>query len=162
MSTQDNPQTTTGNRETADNQQQFVIQKIYLKDLSFEAPMGAEAFMTQIQPQISQELGTDAKKIANDVYESVLKLTITAKQDKETAFLIEIQQSGIFLIKGFDEKNIAHILNTVCPQLLFPYAREVIDSTLVKGGFPALMLPPVNFEMLVAQAMENKKDGTEH
>jgi preprotein translocase subunit SecB len=139
------------------NEQQFLIQRVYLKDLSFEAPMGAKAFVTQVQPQVDQELGTETTRIDEDLYEAVLKLTVTAKMEDETAFLVEVQQAGLFYIKGVEDENLSRVLNTVCPQILFPYAREVIDSSLIKGSFPPIMLPPVNFDALFAQAMTEKK-----
>ncbi|MEO0442845.1 MAG: protein-export chaperone SecB [Pseudomonadota bacterium] len=137
---------------------QFIIQRIYLKDLSYEAPIGAQAFTTQIQPKVDQELATESKKIADNLYEAVLKLTITAKVDDKPAFLVEVQQAGLFFIQGAKGKNLSRVLNTVCPSILFPYARETIDSTLVKGSFPPVMLPPINFDALFVQAMENKKE----
>ena len=138
--------------------QQFVIQRVYLKDLSFETPMGVKAFTKQIQPQVDQELGTENNKIDEGMYESVLKLTVTAKFEDETAFLVEVQQAGIFAIKGIEGSQLSQVLNTVCPQILFPYIRETIDSTLVKGSFPPVMLPPVNFDALFAQAMAEQKN----
>ena len=142
-------------------EQEFQIQRIYLKDLSFESPMGAEAFLKQYQPSVNQELATETRKIDETHYEVVLKLTITATTDEKTIFLVEIQQAGIFYIKGISETNLPRVLNTVCPQVLFPYARETIDSILSKGTFPALMLAPVNFDALFVQA-QTKKDGTQH
>lgn len=142
-------------------EQEFQIQRIYLKDLSFESPMGAEAFLKQYQPSVNQELATETRKIDETHYEIVLKLTITATTEEKTIFLVEIQQAGIFYIKGIPEANLPRVLNTVCPQVLFPYARETIDSVLSKGTFPALMLAPVNFDALFAQA-QTKKDGTQH
>ncbi len=138
--------------------QQFMVQRVYLKDLSLEAPMGAKAFVSQQQPSIDQDLGTEATKLDDNLYEVVLQLTITAKIDEETAFLIEIHQAGLFLIKGIEGQNLSQVLNTVCPQILFPYARETIDSALVKATFPPLMLPPINFDALYAQAMEDQKE----
>ena len=143
--------------QEGNDEQQFIIQRIYLKDLSYEAPIGAKAFTTQIQPKVDQELGTESQKIADNLYESVLKLTSTASLDDKTAFLVEVHQAGLFLVKGAKGKHLSRILNTVCPQILFPYARETIDSTLVKGSFPPVMLPPINFEALFAQAMENQQ-----
>ncbi len=93
-----------------------------------------------------------------------MSLTITVKLDDKVAFLIELQQAGIFAIKGLEDNQIAHVLNTMCLQILFPYARETIDSVIIKGSFPALMLPPINFDALYAQAVaqqqENAKQGT--
>jgi preprotein translocase subunit SecB len=143
--------------KSSEPEQQFLIQRVYLKDLSFESPMGAKAFIAQIQPKIDQELGTEAKKIDENLYEAVLKLTVTATLEDETAFLVEVQQAGLFYIKGINAENLPRVLNTVCPQILFPYAREAIDGVLTKGSFPPVMLPPVNFEALFAQAMAEKK-----
>ena len=142
-------------------EQEFQIQRIYLKDLSFESPLGAEAFFKQYQPSVNQELTTETRKIDETHYEVVLKLTITATAEEKTIFLVEIQQGGIFYLKGIPETNLPRVLNTVCPQVLFPYARETIDNVLSKGTFPALMLAPVNFDAIFAQA-QTKKDGTQH
>jgi len=120
--------------------------------------MGAKAFVSQKQPTIDQDLGTEATKLDDNLFEVVLQLTITAKIDEGTAFLIEIHQAGLFLIKGIEEQNLSQVLNTVCPQILFPYARETIDSALVKATFPPLMLPPINFDALYAQAVEDQKE----
>ncbi|WP_226649179.1 protein-export chaperone SecB [Microbulbifer variabilis] len=134
-------------------QVQFAMQRIYLKDLSFETPMGVEVFKKQWKPQVNQELNTKTAKVDEDLYEVALTLTITVKLEEDTAFLVEVKQAGLFGIKGLEGQQLAQALNTACPQILFPYAREVIDNAVVKGSFPALMLPPVNFDALFAQAL---------
>lgn len=133
---------------------QFVLQRIYLKDLSFEAPQGTEGLGPDSPPKISQDLNTSVNKMDNDRYEVIFKLTINAQVGEKTAFLVEVQQAGLFLIKGMEGPQLAQVLNTMCPQILFPYAREVIDSCAVKGGFPALALPPINFDALFVRAMK--------
>ena len=143
--------------QEASAEQQFTVQRVYLKDLSYEAPIGTKAFTTQIQPKVDQELGTESKKITDNLYEAILKITITANVDDKPAFLVEVHQAGLFYIKGTEGKNLSRVLNTVCPNILFPYARETIDNILVKGSFPPIMLPPINFEALFAQAMESKQ-----
>lgn len=155
--------TTNGSGEAASEtpQVQFAMQRIYIKDLSFEAPMGAQAFRKQWQPSINQELNTKASKIEDNLYEVVLTLTITVKIEEETAFLVEVQQAGAFAITGLEGQQLAQALNTACPQILFPYAREAIDTAVVKGSFPALMLPPVNFDALFAQAVAQSKQKAE-
>lgn len=155
--------TTNGSGEAASDAQQvqFAMQRIYIKDLSFEAPMGAQAFRKQWQPSINQELNTKASKIEDNLYEVVLTLTVTVKLEEETAFLVEVQQGGAFAIAGLEGQQLAQALNTACPQILFPYAREAIDSAVVKGSFPALMLPPVNFDALFAQAVAQAKQKSE-
>ncbi|WP_299940040.1 protein-export chaperone SecB [uncultured Microbulbifer sp.] len=143
---------------------QFAMQRIYLKDLSFETPMGVEVFKKQWKPQVNQELNTKTVKIDEDLYEVALTLTITVKLEEETAFLVEVKQAGLFGIKGLEGQQLAQALNTACPQILFPYAREVIDNTVVKGSFPALMLPPVNFDALFATALnqaQKQAEGTQ-
>lgn len=143
-------------------EQEFQIQRVFLKDLSFEAPLGADAFLKQYQPSVNQELATETRKIDDTHFEVVLKLTITATADDKTVFLVEIQQAGIFYMTGIHETNLPRVLNTVCPQVLFPYARETIDSVLSKGTYPALMLAPINFDALFAQAQANKDEAAKH
>jgi len=138
-------------------EQQFSVQRVYLKDLSFECPQGAKAFLQQWKPAVNQELNTSVDKVDEDLYEVVLTMTITAKLEEEIAFLIEIHQAGVFGVKGVEGQHLAQVLNTVCPQILFPYARESIDSALVKGTFPPLMLPPINFDALYAQAVAQQQ-----
>lgn len=145
-----------GSQEKA-TEQQFLVQRVYIKDLSLESPMGPKAFIAQQQPKIDQELGTEASKVDEGLFEVVLKITVTAKLEEETAFLVEIHQAGLFAINGIEGDNLTQVLNTVCPQILFPYAREAIDSALIKATFPPLMLPPINFDALFAQAMQEQQ-----
>ena len=136
-------------------QQQFLMQRIYIKDLSFESPATPHLFKKQWQPQISVDLNTKGEAIDEQGnFEVVLTITITAKLEEETAFLIELQQAGIFAIIGFEGEQLRRMLATAAPNVLFPYARETIDSTCVKGGFPALMLAPVSFEALYQQTLQ--------
>lgn len=145
------------NEAVGDNQQQakteFSLQRLYLKDLSFEAPQGAKAFTKQWKPKVNQDLSTKINRLENDHYEVVLHLTITVKDEEETLYLVEVQQAGIFLARGLSDQQLAGILNTHCPTILFPYARETVDSAVTKGSFPALMLPPINFDALFQQAL---------
>jgi preprotein translocase subunit SecB len=140
---------------------QFLVQRVYVKDLSLETPMGTDGFLIKQQPSINQDLGTETTKLTDDTYEAVLKLTISATIEDKTVFLIEIQQAGIFVVKGLKQEHLAQVLSTVCPNILFPYARETLDSCLVKASFPPLMIPPINFEALYAQALKEKQE-TEH
>lgn len=153
MSEENNPQAGAGGEQPQGPQ--FNIQKIFLKDLSYESPLGAEAFVKQNwNPKINQDLNTSVNKLEDDHYEVVFKLTINATMEDKTIFLVEVQQAGIFLLKGFEPQQFAQVVNTVCPQTLFPYAREVIDSCVTKGGFPALNLPPINFDALFIRAVQ--------
>ena len=150
--------------ETASNQQQqqqqFVMQRIYAKDLSFESPQSPGVFREQWSPQVNVELNTKNEAIDDQGnYEVVLTLTITAKQGENTAFLCEVQQAGIFMIKGIEGEDLRRVLATTGPTILLPYARETIDSLVVKGGFPPVMLAPVNFDALYAQAQQQAAEG---
>ncbi len=143
------------------NQAQFALQRIYLKDLSFEAPQGADAFRRQWQPKVNQDLSTRVSQLEDDNYEVVLQLTVTVKDGEDTLYLVEIQQAGIFQIRGVEGQQLTSLLNTQCPQIVFPYARETVDSVVTKGTFPALMLPPINFDAVFQQAIEQARQQQE-
>ena len=135
-------------------QQQFAMQRIYTTDVSFESPATPDIFKKQWQPAINVDLNTKSDKIDDSGnFEVVLSVTITAKVDDETAFLVEVQQGGIFLISGIEGDDLRRVLGTAAPNILFPYARETIDNLCVKGGFPPIMLAPVNFDALYQQAL---------
>ena len=135
-------------------QQQFVMQRIYTKDLSFESPSSPAIFTKQYQPKVNVDLNTRSTAIdENGNFEVVLKITLTAKVDEDTAFLVEVQQAGLFMISGFGDEDLRRILGTAAPNILFPYARESLDSLAVRGGFPPIMLAPVNFDSLYQQAL---------
>jgi len=132
----------------------FGIQRIFLKDTSFESPNAPQIFQGQWKPQINLDLNTKSNKLADDVYEVVLTLTVTAKNEDKTAFLAEVHQAGIFKIEGLEGAALHQAVGAYCPNLLFPYAREAIDSLVLKGSFPALMLAPVNFDAIYAQSVQ--------
>ncbi len=136
-----------------EQEQQFGIQRIYIKDVSFESPQGAAVFGKTWKPAIQQEISSTTTAMNDDRYEVVLTITITAKLDDQVAFLVEVQQAGIFLMKGLSEEQVRQVAGANCPTILFPYAREVIDSLLSRGTLPALMLPPINFDALFQQAL---------
>lgn len=137
---------------------QFALQRLYLKDSSFESPRSPLVFQGAWKPKINFDIKTRSTKIQDDVYEVVLVLTAEAKLDDQSAFLVEVHQAGIFTCKEFDDEQMVQVLATVCPNILFPYAREVIDSLVVKGSFPALMLAPINFDALYAQQKQAQAD----
>lgn len=138
-----------------DTQYQFALQRIYVKDLSFEVPSAPEIFGRQdVDPEIQLNLKNSQKALGNDNYEVVLNINVHAKADQQTVFLIELDQAGIFAIKGYPEDELKKLMGTYCPTTLFPYAREIISSTVAKGGFPPLTLQPINFDALFAQASE--------
>lgn len=138
-------------------EQQFAIQRLFVKDISFEAPLGAEVFTKQWKPEINVDLNTQNKALEDDIHEASLRITITGKLDGETAFLIEVEQAGLFLIKGLDENQQKQALGIMAPNLLFPYVRETIDGLAIKGGFPPIGLQPVNFEALYMQAQQQQE-----
>ncbi len=141
------------------NQQQFTIQKIYVKDVSYESPKAPQIFTKEWNPDINLDLNANANPLDEGIFEVVLSLTVTVKNSDETAFLVEVQQCGIFSISGFSEEQLGHMLGSYCPNVLFPYAREAISDLVTKGGFPPLVLAPVNFDALYAQHMAQQQEG---
>ena len=140
-------------------EQQFVMQRIYTKDVSFESPDSPEVFLKTWQPKINVDLNTKSNLVDdNDNYEVVLSITVTAEIEEKSAFLVEVQQAGIFLAKGLEGDQLRGVLGTVAPTILFPYAREAIDALCIKGGFPPVMLAPVNFEALYQQALKQSEE----
>ncbi|GAA4106392.1 protein-export chaperone SecB [Zhongshania borealis] len=136
-------------------QAKFALQRIYTKDVSFESPAGPIIFTKAWKPKIQVDLNTRSKAIAENNYEVILTVTVTAKlEDDETAFLVEIHQAGLFIAEGIEGDQLRQLLGIACPNMLFPYLREAVDALVVKGGFPALALQPVNFEALYRQAEE--------
>ncbi len=131
----------------------FAIQRIYLKDISFETPMGPEAFTKAYKPNIQQDLNIQANQIEEGLFEVVLLLTITARIEDRAVFLVEVKQAGLFAIANIEGPAVTQLINTACPQILFPYAREAIDSILGRGSFPPLMLAPINFDAVFVQAI---------
>jgi preprotein translocase subunit SecB len=145
-------------REQAE--QQFALQKIYTKDLSFESPASPGLFRQQWKPQVNVDVNTKSTAIDSEGnFEVVLSLTITATAGEETAFLIEVHQAGIFLVKGIEDEERRRLLGSAAPNILFPYARETIDALCVKGGFPALMIAPINFDAVYLQARAQAQQG---
>lgn len=140
---------------------QFSLQRIYVRDLSFEAPKSPAIFRQEWTPSVGLDLNTRQKQLENDFYEVVLTLSVEVKNGEEIAFIAEVQQAGIFLIKGLDASSMSHTLGAFCPNILFPYARETIDSLVVRGSFPALMLAPVNFDALYAQELQRMQESGE-
>ena len=145
----------------SEQQQQFAIQKIYLKDVSFESPHLPQAFAQgDEQPQINVQMNSSNQMVAEGVYEVVLSVTVTAKKNEKTAFLVEVKQAGLFSIVGFPEENLNGMLGAYCPENLFPYAREAISELISKGGYPQLLLAPVNFNALYAEQMKQQQAST--
>jgi len=155
--TEENTQAT----EAQQPQAGFAIQKIYLKDISFETPSGLDAFTKAWKPNVQQDLNVQVTPVEEGLFEVLLLLTITARIDEKVVFLVEVKQGGLFIINGLEGIQLSHAINTLCPQILFPYARETIDSLLTRGGFPPLMLAPINFDAVFAQAVMQAQQQAE-
>ncbi|HFE32247.1 MAG TPA: protein-export chaperone SecB [Gammaproteobacteria bacterium] len=140
-------------------QQQFALQKIYLKDLSFETPNSPAIFTEQWEPAINVELQSSGKPLGENVHDVVLTVTVTAKLGDKTAYLVEVQQAGVFTVAGFSDEERAQMLGSYCPNILFPYAREAISDLVAKGGFPQMLLGPVNFDAMYAEHLQRQQQG---
>ncbi|HHW76274.1 MAG TPA: protein-export chaperone SecB [Xanthomonadaceae bacterium] len=139
--------------------QHFEIQKVYLKDVSLETPNSPMIFTEQWQPQSEVRLETGAAPLAEDLFEVVLTVTVTSKLGDRTAYLAEVQQAGLFSLRGFDDSQMGHMLHAFCPNILFPFAREELASLIGKGGFPALLLNPINFDGLYLQRLQQQQQA---
>ncbi|MDD3518880.1 MAG: protein-export chaperone SecB [Chromatiales bacterium] len=134
--------------------QEFSIQKLYVKDISFETPRSPQVFTRDWNPETSVQLNTEVKQIEEGVHEVNLTITVTTTSNGETAYLIEVTQAGIFLARGFPREQMGPLLGAYCPNVLFPFAREVVSDLIIRGGFPPMLLAPVNFDALLAQQMQ--------
>lgn len=142
----------------SEENQQLSIQKLYLKDVSFESPNAPGIFSEENwQPSINVQLNSTNQVIVEGIYEVVLEITVTAKHNDKTAFLVELKQAGVFSLSGFSEENLVSMLNAYCPETLFPFAREAIAELIGKGGFPQFIMQPVNFNALFAQQVEQQQ-----
>jgi len=144
--------------ENQEPQKQFAIQKLYIKDASFESPSTPQSFVyKKWEPKIDLNLTNEHKQAEGDSYEVELRLTVTVSMEGQTLFLIEIHQAGLFTLAGFSDEERRYLLGSQCMNILFPYAREFISETSVRGGFPPLVLQPVNFDALYQQHLQRKK-----
>lgn len=135
----------------AEGQPQFAIQRIYVKDLSLEAPNSPQIFLERWEPEMNMDLATAATDLNNGAHEVVLTVTVTVKMHDKTAFLVELKQAGIFTLTGFPQEQMRPLLGSFCPNILYPYAREAVTDAVVRAGFPQLYLMPVNFDALLEQ-----------
>ncbi len=140
-------------------QGQLGIQRIYVKDLSFEAPNSPAVFREQLNPSLDLHFANATTALGNDLHEVVLSITATVKEGDRTVYLVELKQAGIFQISGFPEQHLPAILGTACPNMLFPFAREAVCDVVVKGGFPQLLIAPINFEALYAQELQRRRQS---
>ena len=140
---------------------QFAIQRIYTKDISFESPNAPQVFISEWEPKINVDLSTEIQALSEDTIQVVLTVNVVAKHEDKTAFLVEVQQAGIFLAKGFSEEELGPLIGIGAPNALYPYAREVVSDLITRGSFPQFTLQPVNFEQMYAQQMASKKESAE-
>ena len=140
---------------------QFVLQKLYVKDASFETPNSPQVFQEEGQPQLQLNLAQKVATLSENVYEVVLTVTLTCTLNGKNAYLAEVAQAGIFGVSGFEPRNLEAILATYCPNVLFPYARQAVGDLIVNGGFPPYYLQPINFEQLYAEQMRRRAQGGE-
>jgi preprotein translocase subunit SecB len=135
----------------------FIIQRIYVKDSSFEAPNAPDIFREEYKPGVQFNMTTKTSNFEDSMYEVILTMTAEVKNsDDKVLFIAEVQQAGIFRIEGLEGENLTQVLHITCPNILFPYGRENIDNLANKGSFPSLMLAPVNFEAAFAQARQQQ------
>jgi len=147
--------------EQQEAQPEFNIQRVYVKDISFECPNSPEIFKKEWAPEVSMDIDTQSKKLEEGVFEVTLSLTATAKVGEDVAFLCEVKQAGIFSVSQLEGAQLAHCLNAFCPNILFPYAREAVSNLVTRGTFPQLNLAPVNFDALFQQAMQKQQAEAE-
>lgn len=141
---------------------QFAIQRLYIKDVSFEAPNTPDIFKETGQPDMNLNVSSKKNKLEEKVFEVILTLTVTVKIAEKAAYLVEVHQAGVFYIDNVPEEHMGAMLGSYCPNILFPYAREVITDIVTKGGFPQILLAPINFDALYMQQQQQSEKQKAH
>ena len=142
---------------TQSNDKQISVHKIYTKDISFESPNSPNVFKSESwSPKTNLNLRSTQQLVEENLHEVTLTITIDAKHEEKTAFLIELQQAGLFLIQGYNKEEMGLVLASYCPNIIFPYARETVAALVMKGGFPEFILQPINFDALYAQTVQKQ------
>ncbi len=156
-------QTSDTKKEATSEAQQgeFGIQKIYAKDLSFETPHSPQIFQEQWSPSVNMDISNTVNPIKEELFEVVMAVTVTVTFEEKTLYLVEVHQAGIFGITGFPDEILERMLATICPNILFPFARELVADLIMRGGFPQLLLAPVNFEALYMQQKQKQAEQVE-
>lgn len=153
----DNESQNGGNGSGIDSRR-FALDKLYIKDLSFEVPGAPEVFENeQVDSRVNMNLNNAHRAVGEHAYEVVLHVSLHATVDDQTMFMLEIDQAGVFVIDGYDEQELRQLISSHCPATLFPYAREAISSTIGRGGFPAILLQPINFDAVYAQTESSRE-----
>ena len=146
------------NGAAAEQQAQFTIQKIYVKDVSFEVPNSPQIFNEPGQPQLELNLNQKVARVADGLFEVVLAVTVTCKLADKTVYLAEVHQAGLFGLGGFDDRTLDMMLGTYCPNVLFPYVRQAVSDLITSGGFPPFYVQPINFEGLYAEGLRRRAE----
>jgi preprotein translocase subunit SecB len=150
---------TNGQANPQQGQAQLSLQRIYIKDVSFEAPGAPQIFQQAGQPNVELNLSQRVAQLGNDSYEVVLSVTATCKLEEKTAYLAEVHQAGIFGLAGFDDQGRDAVLATYCPNVLFPYVRQAVSDLVQNGGFPPFFLQPINFDALYADQLRRRAEA---
>lgn len=146
-------------KDKVNGEKQLLLQKIYIKDFSFESPGAPAIFTSKVSPQTRLDIKSSASELAPDTQEVVLSLTLEAKDQDKTLFLVEIEQAGLFRIEGYSDEEQRMLIGSYCPGTLYPFAREAIADIVTRGGFPQFLLQPINFDGLYAQSIKNRDDA---
>lgn len=157
----DNQSTAGGNGAAQDSSaQEFGLQKFYVKDISFEAPGSPQIFLRDWQPETNVQLNSRAQQLDDKgAYEIELGITVTTRSEGQTAYLVEVKFAGVFTLRGIPQDQMGPLLSAYCPNMLFPFVREVISDLVTRGGFPPLLLAPINFDALYAQKMNSEQQA---
>jgi preprotein translocase subunit SecB len=139
------------------NAPDLVLQNIYVKDASFEAPVGPNLQVADWSPQFNLSMNTSGSTIGENLHEVILTITLEAKVTDKVAYLVEVKQGGLFMIRGYNDDDRRRVVGAFCPGVLFPYARQAVSDLILRGGFPPFLLPPVNFEALFQQSLDQQR-----
>lgn len=135
----------------------FTVEKIYVKDVSFESPNAPTIFNDQVQPELQLNLNQQVQRLGENAFEVVLAVTLTCQAGERTAYVAEVKQAGVFGLVGLDPQSIDVLLGTQCPNILFPYVRQLVSDLIQAGGFPPFFLQPINFEGLYAETLRQRQ-----
>ena len=149
-------ETTNGAAPAQQQAATFSIEKLYVKDVSFEVPGAPQVFNEQGQPELQMNLGQRVQRISDSAFEVVLGITLTCKVNDKTAYLAEVQQAGVFTLVGFEDAGVDAMLGTQCPAVLYPYAANTVTQLIQAGGFPPFFLQPINFDALYAETLRQR------
>lgn len=147
-------------KDTGD-QAQFRVERIYVKDVSFEAPHSPQLFLEKWQPAVHLDLHTQHQMLQDDAHEVVLALSVTVKKDDQVALMVEVKQAGIFTLAGFSKAQLGPIVGVHCPSILYPYAQQVCAQLVQQGGYPPLYLSPINFEAMYQEQLKQQQKNRE-